>query len=83
MTNDKLKQYVALFGGVLGALLLFFRSLGHEISWFNEITIETFLALLTALIPLVAIFYGIYKNQYLMSKRAKEQEDLLKDEGLK
>jgi hypothetical protein len=32
---DKTKQYVAMIGGVLGALLLFFQALGFEISWFN------------------------------------------------
>ena len=30
MTADKLKQYVAMIGGVLGALLLFIRAVGHE-----------------------------------------------------
>jgi predicted transporter len=83
MTADKLKQYVAMIGGILGALLLFIRAVGHEISWFNEMTIEAFLVLLTTLIPLAAVFYGIYKNQYLLSDKAKRQEEVLKDEGLK
>jgi len=83
MTADKLKQYVAMIGGVLGALLLFIRAVGHEISWFNEMTIEALLVLLSALIPLVAIFYGIYKNQYLLTKQARYQEELLKNKGLK
>jgi len=83
MTADKLKQYVAMIGGVLGALLLFIRAVGHEISWFNEMTIEAFLVLLSALIPLVAIFYGIYKNQYLLTQKAKTQEKVLERNGLK
>ena len=81
--DDKLKQYVAMIGGVLGALLLFFRSLNHEVEWFYEITIEAFLALLTAFIPLVLVFYGIWKNQYLVTKKAKQQERVLKQRGLK
>ena len=83
MTADKLKQYVALVGGVLGALLLFFRSVDHEIAWFNEVTIEAFIGVLVALIPLVLVFYGIYKNQYLVSKKAKAQEEYLKRSGWK
>lgn len=83
MTADKLKQYVAMIGGVLGALLLFIRAVGHEISWFNEMTIEAFLVLLTSLIPLAAIFYGIYKNQYLLTQKAKTQEKVLQRNGLK
>lgn len=81
--DDKLKQYVAMVGGVLGALLLFFRALEFEVEWFNEITIEAFLALLAALIPLVLIFYGVWKNQYIFTKKAKRQEDELKRRGLK
>lgn len=81
--DDKLKQYVAMIGGVLGALLLFFRSLNFEVEWFNEITIEAFLALLAAFIPLVLVFYGIWKNQYLVTKKAKQQERVLKQRGLK
>ena len=83
MTADKLKQYVAMVGGVLGALLLFFRSVDREIAWFNEVTIEAFIGVLIAFIPLVLVFYGIYKNQYLVTKKAKAQENVLKRNGLK
>lgn len=83
MTKDKLMQYVAMIGGILGALLLFVRAVGHEISWFNEMTIEAFIVLLTSLIPLVAIFYGIYKNQYVITPKAKLQEKVLQRNGLK
>ena len=83
MSADKLKQYVAMIGGVLGALLLFVRAVGHELSWFNEMTIDAFVVLLTSLIPLVAIFYGIYKNQYLLTPKAKVQEKVLERNGLK
>lgn len=39
---DKTKQYVALIGGALGALLLFFQSLGYQVEWFNEDTIKLY-----------------------------------------
>lgn len=83
MTADKLKQLIAAAGGTLSALYLFFKSMDIEFAHFNEISIEAFIGLLTALIPLVLIGYGIYKNQYLVTKKAKKQEEVLKDEGLK
>jgi hypothetical protein len=39
---DKTKQYIAMIGGALGALLLFFQALGFEITWFNAKTISLF-----------------------------------------
>lgn len=83
MDADKIKQVVALVGGVLGALLLFFQAVSIKVEWFNEVTIAAFLALLGSFIPLVAIFYGIYKNQYLLTKKAKEQEKVLIQTGKK
>lgn len=80
---DKAKQYVAMIGGALGALLLFFQALGFEITWFNETTIDAFMNFLIAAIPLVLALYGVYKNQYVLTKKAKEQEDALKKQGLK
>ncbi|MGE6379890.1 phage holin [Peribacillus muralis] len=80
---DKAKQYVAMIGGALGALLLFFQSLDFQIDWFNESTINSFVNFLTALIPLVFVGYGIYKNQFLLTKAAQKQEEVLKKQGLK
>lgn len=83
MSADKLKQYIAMFGGVLGALLLFLRSIDFELHWFNEMSIEAFIGFLVALAPLVAVLYGVWKNQYIVSKKAREAEEVLKREGLK
>ncbi|MGG3480574.1 phage holin [Peribacillus frigoritolerans] len=80
---DKTKQYVAMIGGVLGALLLFFQALGFEISWFNEKTIAAFLNVLLAIVPLAFALYGIYKNQYLLTRKALNQEKALEKQGLK
>jgi SPP1 family holin len=80
---DKTKQYVAMIGGVLGTLLLFFQSLGFQVEWFNEHTINSFTNFLTALIPFGFALYGVYKNQYLVTKKAKKQEAVLKKQGLK
>ena len=83
MTADKLKQYIAFFGGALSALFLFFKTVDIEFAHFNEMSIEAFVQFLTALIPLILIGYGIYKNQYLVTEKAKQQEDVLKQRGLK
>ncbi|MFP3509838.1 phage holin [Peribacillus sp. SIMBA_075] len=80
---DKAKQYVAMIGGALGALLLFFQSLGYQVEWFNENTINSFINFLTAIVPLGFALYGVYKNQYLLTKKAINQEDTLKKQGLK
>ncbi|WP_245644953.1 phage holin [Peribacillus loiseleuriae] len=80
---DKAKQYVAMIGGVLGAVLLFFQALGFEITWFNETTIDAFTNFLIAAVPLVLALYGVYKNQYVLTKKAKKQEEVLKKQGLK
>ena len=83
MTADKLKQVIAAVGGVLSALYLFFKAIEVEFAHFNEVSIEAFIGFLTALIPLILIGYGIWKNQYLVTKKAKQQECVLKQKGLK
>lgn len=83
MDYDKLKQYIALFGGWLSAVLLFLQSLGIDFWWFNEETIGTFTDVLMASIPFVLLIYGVYKNTYVVTKKAKEQEKELKQKGLK
>lgn len=83
MTTDKIKQYIAMVGGALGGVLLFLRSLEIELKHFNEVTIEAFVGMLVAFVPLMLIFYGVWKNTYLVTKIAKKQEDELKKKGLK
>ncbi|OMC83369.1 phage holin [Viridibacillus sp. FSL H8-0123] len=83
MTTEKLKQYIALFGGLLSAVLLFLGSLGVDLWWFNDNTIDTFINVLLATVPFILIVYGVYKNSYILTKQAKEQEQLLKEKGLK
>ncbi|MFE6167000.1 phage holin [Viridibacillus arvi] len=83
MTTDKLKQYIALFGGLLSAVLLFLQSLGFTFTWFTDSTIDAFINTLFAAVPFILIVYGVYKNSYIMTKQAKEQEELLKQKGLK
>lgn len=83
MTTDKLKQYIAMFGGVLGALLLFLRSVDFELHWFNEMSIDAFIGFLVALAPLAAVLYGVWKNTYIVTKKARMAEEELKRRGYK
>lgn len=83
MNADKLKQYIAMIGGFLGALYLALQASGIEFEWFNDNTINAWMNALNAGVPLLFVAYGIYKNQYLLTSKAKKQEDVLKEEGLK
>lgn len=51
MTTEKLKQYIALFGGLLSAVLLFLQSLGFTFTWFTDSTIDAFINALFAAVP--------------------------------
>lgn len=81
--TDKLKQYIGLFGGWLGAVLLFLQALDINLQHFNEVTIDAFVGVLMASIPFILVGYGVWKNSYVISKQAKDQEELLKKKGLK
>lgn len=83
MTEDKLKQIIALFGGFLSALLLFFQAIQLDVRWFNDEFINALVNALMAGVPLLLALYGIWKNTFLISPKAKEQEKYLKEKGLK
>jgi uncharacterized membrane protein len=83
MTTDKLKQHIALFGGLLSAVLLFLQSLGITFTWFTNDSIDAFVNALLAAAPFVLVVYGVWKNTYIVSPKAKEQEEFLKYKGLK
>lgn len=83
MTTEKLKQYIGLFGGLLSAVLLFLQTLGLYFNWFNQESIDAFVNVLLAAVPFMVVLYGIWKNSYIVSKQAREQEELLKKKGLK
>lgn len=83
MTADKLKQYIGLFGGLLGAILLFLQSLGVTFVHFNNDTIDAFVNVMESLVPFILVGYGVWKNSYIITPRAKEQEKQLEKKGLK
>lgn len=83
MTEDKLKQYIALFGGFLSALLLFLQALGIELTHFNDDVINAFTNAALTAVPFILATYGIWKNTYIVTDKARAQEEKLKEEGLK
>lgn len=83
MGLDKAKQYVAMVGGFLSAVFLFLGTLNIKFEWFTVDSIDAFVVVLGAGLPMAMALYGVYKNQYLLTKKAKVQEDELKSKGLK
>ncbi|MFD1203753.1 phage holin [Sporosarcina contaminans] len=81
--DDKLKQYIGFIGGALGGILLFLQSMGIELAHFNDDTIQAFTEMLLSFVPLALVVYGVWKNQYIFTDRAKKQEQELKHKGLK
>jgi len=77
MNTEKLKEYIALFGGLLGAVLLFLQTLGFEFAWFTDKSIEAFTNALLAAVPFILIIYGVWKNTYVVTKKAKEHKQVI------
>lgn len=83
MDTDKIKQWISLIGGVLGALYLALQSTGIDVTWLQPERVSAWLDFFTTLIPFVLVGYGLYKNTYLIKGKAKVQEEYLKEKGLK
>lgn len=83
MDKDKLKQYIAFVGGALGGILLFLQSLDIGFLHFNNDTIDAFVGMLESFVPLILVGYGVWKNQYIVTDKAKQQEIDLKMRGMK
>lgn len=76
------KDIVTLLGGFLTALLLFLGAIGISFDWFTQDSIDAFVVLVGAAIALVINLYAVWKNTYV-SKKAQEQDELLKKHNLK
>lgn len=81
--EDKIKQYVALIGGFLGALYLALQASGISVEFINPQKVDAWINVINMGLPLVLILYGVWKNTYLVKSKAKEQEQVLKEKGLK
>lgn len=83
MNNDKISQYIGQFGGFLAAVFFFFTTLNIQFEWFNLESIDAFQGVLIAAIPFILLIYGVWKNGYIFTSKAKRQEEALKRQGLK
>ncbi|MEJ7506975.1 phage holin [Staphylococcus simulans] len=83
MTADKLKQWIGLVGGMLSTFYLAMKANGVDVTFLDPDKLEAWQNFLTTCIPLILAFYGVYKNTFVITKKAKDQEDYLKEKGLK
>ncbi|VDG97003.1 Uncharacterised protein [Lysinibacillus sphaericus] len=80
MDADKLKQYIGLFGGLASAVFLFLHTIGIQFTWFNPASTGVFSGVLVAAIPFVLIVYGVYKNSYIITEKAKTHVKNIKNQ---
>ena len=83
MTSDKLKQYIGLFGGMLGALYLALKASGIEVPFLMPEKLDAWQNFATSIVPFVIAIYGVYKNTYVILSHSKAQEEYLKENNLK
>lgn len=80
MDADKLKQYIGLFGGLALAVFLFLHTIGIQFTWFNPTSIDAFSGELVGAIPFVLIVYGVFKNSYIITEKAKTHVKNIKNQ---
>ncbi|QED49336.1 phage holin [Cytobacillus dafuensis] len=78
-----IKDMATLIGGFLTALLLFFGTIGVSFEWFTQDSINAFVVLISAAIALGINLYAVYKNTYVLTKKAKLQKEFLERNNLK
>lgn len=81
--QDKIKQYVALVGGFLSALYLALQASGISVEFINPQKVDAWINVINTGLPLALVTYGVWKNTYLVKSKVKEQEQVLKEKGLK
>ena len=83
MNKDKTKQFVALVGGFLGSLYLALNASGISAEWINPQKVDAWVNVLNTGIPIALTFYGVYKNTFIITDKAKKQEEMLKQKDMK
>ena len=80
---DKVKQFIAMIGGFIGALYLALNASGVQVEWFNPQKLNAWMNVLNTGIPIVFVLYGIWKNTFILTNHSREQEKILKQSGKK
>lgn len=78
-----IKDLLTLLAGFLSALLFFLSTIGIKLDWFTEDSINAFIWMLSAFITLIVNVYAVYKNTYVLTKKARIQKEELEKRGLK
>lgn len=73
-----MNDWAKLATGFLGALLLFFGTIGVSFDWFNPDSINAVGIVITAAVPLVMAIYGVWKNSYVSYKAKRQKAELEK-----
>lgn len=81
--TDAAKEIAKLVTGWLGAAAGVLATLNIKYEWLTPESINAFGLFLIATVMLVTTVYGVYKNSYVMTKKAKMQSNVLKQRGLK
>lgn len=74
------KDILTLVCGFLTSLLLFLGSIGVKFQWFERV--NAFIVLMSAASALIVNLYAVYKNTYVLTKKARKQKESLKKHGL-
>lgn len=77
MNKDVVSQVVSF----LSAAMMFLGTLNIHFEWLTKESINAFGVVLTAAIALGITLYGIYKNHFGFTQKAKNQKAWLKKEG--
>lgn len=77
------KDIVILVTGFLSSVLLFLGTINVYFEWFTMDSINAFGALLGSAIVLAGALYGVYKNTYAVTEKARRQAEELERKGLK
>lgn len=80
---DKVKQFIAMIGGFVGALYLALNASGIQVEWLNPQKLNAWMNVLNTGIPIVFVLYGIWKNTFILTNHSREQEKILKQSGKK
>lgn len=83
MESDKIKQYISQFGGMIALLYLALQASGIEVEFLNPDHVQPWINFLMVFIPFLIGIYGVYKNSYILRKKSREQEKVLKENNLK
>lgn len=83
METDKIKQYIGLIGGMLGALYLALKASGIEVPFLMPDKLTAWENFATSTVPFLIAIYGVYKNSYVLHQKSKAQEEYLKENNLK